>query len=44
MAREKEGADRVTWIHGDVSALPPLHVDAAVMTGNVAQVFPDDDE
>lgn len=29
----------VTWIVGDARALPPLQVDLAVMTGNVAQVF-----
>lgn len=44
VAREKIGADRVAWIHGDATTLPPLQVDAAVMTGNVAQVFLDDDE
>jgi len=42
VARSKPHADQVTWIHGDVSALPPLQVDLAVMTGNVAQVFTDD--
>ena len=44
VAREKAGADRVVWIHGDATTLPPLQVDVAVMTGNVAQVFLDDDE
>lgn len=39
VARSKPGADQVTWIHGDATALPPMHVDVAVMTGNVAQVF-----
>jgi SAM-dependent methyltransferase len=29
----------VTWIHGDATQLPPLQVDAATMTANVAQVF-----
>lgn len=39
VARSKPGADAVTWLHGDATSLPPLRVDAAVMTGNVAQVF-----
>jgi len=42
VARRKNGADRVTWVHGAVGDLPPLAVDLAVMTGNVAQVFVDD--
>jgi SAM-dependent methyltransferase len=44
VARSKPGADAVTWIHGDVSTLPPLEADVAMMTGNVAQVFVDDDD
>ncbi len=44
VARRKTGADRVGWVLGDVSALPPLQVDAVTMTGNVAQVFLDDVE
>lgn len=43
LARVKPGAERVRWVHGDVHALPPLAVDLAVMTGNVAQVFTGDD-
>ena len=39
VARNKPGADRVRWLHGDVSTLPPLRVDLAIMMGNVAQVF-----
>lgn len=39
VARGKPGADRVRWLHGDATTLPPLQVDLAVMTGNVAQVF-----
>ncbi len=39
VARRKPGADRVRWIAGDVTALPPLQVDLVTMTGNVAQVF-----
>lgn len=42
VARAKAGADAVTWVHGEVSALPELAVDVAVMTGNVAQVFIDE--
>lgn len=38
VARAKDGAAGVTWIHGDVTSLPALQADA-VMTGNVAQVF-----
>jgi SAM-dependent methyltransferase len=40
VARAKPGAERVTWIHGDASAIPrSLTVEAVTMTGNVAQVF-----
>jgi SAM-dependent methyltransferase len=39
VARSKDGAGEVTWIHGDASAVPGLGADLAVMTGNVAQVF-----
>ena len=39
VARCKPGAELVRWIHGDASDVPPLGVDLAVMTGNVAQVF-----
>jgi SAM-dependent methyltransferase len=44
VARGKESADRVRWIHGDATTLPDLQVDLAVMTGNVAQVFLTDEE
>ncbi|GAB2672312.1 class I SAM-dependent methyltransferase [Kribbella swartbergensis] len=44
VAKGKEFADRVRWIHGDATTLPPLEVDLAVMTGNVAQVFLTDEE
>ncbi|MFD3403692.1 class I SAM-dependent methyltransferase [Kribbella sp. NPDC058693] len=44
VARGKEFADRVRWIHGDATTLPPLQVDLAVMTGNVAQVFLTDED
>jgi SAM-dependent methyltransferase len=39
VARDKDRAGRVTWVHGDATTLPALDVDLAVMTGNVAQVF-----
>jgi len=44
VARGKEFAERVRWIHGDATSLPPLQVDLAVMTGNAAQVFLTDEE
>ena len=44
VARAKDGADAVTWIHGDTSSLPPLDVDLVVMTGNAAQVFITDED
>lgn len=39
VARAKPGAEVVRWLQGDATTLPPLHVDAAFMTANVAQVF-----
>ncbi|MGD0379739.1 MAG: class I SAM-dependent methyltransferase [Acidimicrobiales bacterium] len=39
VARHKLGADRVRWLVGEVTTLPPLQVDMVTMTGNVAQVF-----
>ena len=44
VARDKDAADQVTWIHGDAMTLPSLQVDLAVMTGNVAQVFLTNDD
>jgi SAM-dependent methyltransferase len=44
LARAKDPAGRVTWIHGDAARLPPLGADLATMTGNVAQVFLTDDD
>src|ERR671932_96524 len=41
VARAKPGAERVRWLHGDATALPPLDVDVATMTGNVAQAIVD---
>ena len=44
VARAKPGAERVRWLDGTATKLPPLQVDLATMTGNVAQaiVEPDD--
>lgn len=46
IARGKPGAEQVTWRHGTAEDLPPAGpdggADAAVMTGNVAQVFLED--
>jgi SAM-dependent methyltransferase len=42
VARRKPGAERVRWIHGDATALPPLTVDLATMTANVAQAIVDE--
>ena len=39
VARAKPGAERVRWLHGDARSLPPLQVDLATMTGNVAQAI-----
>jgi SAM-dependent methyltransferase len=43
VARRKPGAERVRWVHGDATSLPPLQVDLVTMTANVAQVFLEDD-
>ncbi len=39
VARARPNADRISWILGDATMLPPLIVDAVTMTGNVAQIF-----
>jgi len=44
VARRKSDADKVRWIEGDSTALPPLQVDLVTMTGNVGQVFLTDEE
>ncbi|MEB8342428.1 class I SAM-dependent methyltransferase [Streptomyces endophyticus] len=41
VARGKPGGERVRWIDGDVTTLPPLRVDLATMTANVAQAIAD---
>ncbi|TJZ44574.1 class I SAM-dependent methyltransferase [Streptomyces piniterrae] len=37
VARAKPGGDRVRWLCGDATVLPPLEVDLVTMTANVAQ-------
>lgn len=44
VARRHPGAERVQWVEGDSSALGTPEADLAIMTGNVAQVFLDDEE
>jgi SAM-dependent methyltransferase len=44
IARSKLHASLVNWVHGDVRAVGALGVDLVTMTGNVAQVFTNDDE
>jgi SAM-dependent methyltransferase len=45
VARAKPDSERVTWIEGDAAHLPVIEdVDVVVMTGNVAQVFLEDEE
>jgi SAM-dependent methyltransferase len=44
IARSKDPAGRITWIHGDATTVPALDADLAVMTGNVAQVFLSDED
>ncbi|MCK8675846.1 class I SAM-dependent methyltransferase [Streptomyces lichenis] len=41
VARAKPGGERVRWIHGDATDLPPLRADLATMTANVAQEITD---
>jgi SAM-dependent methyltransferase len=41
VAQAKPGADGVRWIHGDATSLPPMQVDLATMTANVAQAVVD---
>lgn len=44
VARTKAGAERVSWVVGDATALEPgTQADLVVMTGNVAQVFVSDE-
>ncbi|WBB62653.1 class I SAM-dependent methyltransferase [Streptomyces sp. WMMC500] len=41
VARAKPDSERVRWICGDATDLPPLQVDLATMTANVAQAIAD---
>jgi len=41
VARAKPGGERVRWICGEATALPPLGADVATMTANVAQEIVD---
>lgn len=43
-ARGRPGGERVRWIHGDTTSLPPLAADLATMTGNAAQEIVDPEE
>jgi SAM-dependent methyltransferase len=44
VAQRKPGAECVRWINGNAGDLPPLAVDLATMTGNVAQAITDEPE
>ncbi|MEU6180128.1 class I SAM-dependent methyltransferase [Streptomyces coeruleorubidus] len=44
VARGKPGGERVRWIHGDATNLPPLTADLATMTGNAAQAVVDPED
>ena len=44
VARRQPDADRVRWVEGYSDALGAPEADLLVMTGNVAQVFLDDEE
>ncbi|MGV9457275.1 class I SAM-dependent methyltransferase [Streptomyces sp. NPDC003635] len=41
VARAKPGSERVRWVCGDGTDLPPLRVDLVTMTANVAQAIAD---
>ena len=44
VARRAPGGERVRWVEGDASALGTPEADLLTMTGNVAQIFLEDDE
>jgi SAM-dependent methyltransferase len=44
VARAKDGAAAVTWLHGDASMIPEHCADLVLMTGNAAQAVVDEDE
>jgi MFS transporter, DHA3 family, tetracycline resistance protein len=39
IARRRPCGERVRWLVGEASSVPPVRVDLVTMTGNVAQVF-----
>ncbi|MBD0840390.1 class I SAM-dependent methyltransferase [Streptomyces sp. TRM68416] len=41
VARAKPGGERVHWIRGDATTLPPMRADLATMTANAAQEIQD---
>jgi len=43
LALATSGGERVRWIEGDATALPPLRADLVTMTANVAQAIADPD-
>ena len=43
-ARRQPGAEQVTWVEGNSSALGTPNADLVLMTSNVAQVFLDDEQ
>jgi SAM-dependent methyltransferase len=44
VARNQPGADRVRWVQGDAADLGTPDADLVVMTGNLAQVFLEDED
>jgi len=44
IARAKPGAERVRWVHGVASDVPPMQADLAAMTANVAQEIVTDED
>jgi len=45
VARAKPGSERVTWVEADATHLPVTEdIDVVLMTGNVAQVFVEEEE
>jgi SAM-dependent methyltransferase len=44
VARAKPGGERVRWILGDATTLPPLSAELATMTGNAAQAVVDPED
>lgn len=44
VARAKDGATAVTWLHGDATVIPERSADLVLMTGNAAQAVVDEDE